>query len=451
MRGRDVEEVLEAVLPTSAMLEDIRTSGMQKRARKLDALELVRSAVLAAGNGGSGRQAAILESYFASHGGVDVVRGAAYSWFSPAFETVMQSSADRAMTYARGLAPDLPGFLGEHVVDWHAFDSTTVRLDDSLVGAYPSTGSHAALKVHKRFSIGVGATVGYHLSSAREHDSPHLTLDESWRGHGLLADLGYASFRLLRQAQHYDTRFVIRLKESWKPKVMSIEAGDVKGTFARGADFDMLLDDEVLHLSGPSIDADVRLGAKDPVDARLVGVEHDGAYRWYLTDLPRSVTPEQIAQLYRVRWEIEIDNRLNKSNFNMDEISARTPHTARALVHASIAASILTCVLAYKHRVEEGRPRRPGTDRKVPPAHPSSIGRAMAASALRIAEMLAGERDASSEAWDALAQILTKRGFDPNWRRSPSMLDQLRGWRVRPAKSRGGGRKKKKTPVSTAN
>jgi len=320
--------------------------------------------------------------------------------------------------------------------------------DDALVEDYPSTGSHAALKVHKRFSIGVGATVGYHLSSAREHDSPHLTLDDSWRGHGLLADLGYASFHLLRQAQRYDTRFVIRLKESWKPKVMTIEAGDVQRTFARGTDFDMLLDEDVLRLSGPSVDADVRLGAKDAIDARLIGIEHKGTYRWYLTDLPRSVTPEQIGQLYRVRWEIEIDNRLNKSNFNMDEISARTPHTARALVHASITASILTCVLAHKHRVEEGRPRRPGTVRTAPPAHPSSIGRTMAASALRIAEMLAGERDASAGAWDALAQMLTKRGFDPNWRRSPSILDQLRGWRVRPAKSRGGGRKKKSPPAA---
>lgn len=33
----------------------------------------------------------------------------------------------------------------------------------------------------------MGTTIGYHLSSAREHDAPHLCLVESRRGLGLLA------------------------------------------------------------------------------------------------------------------------------------------------------------------------------------------------------------------------------------------------------------------------
>ena len=41
------------------------------------------------------------------------------------------------------------------------------------------------------------------ISPAREHDAPHLTLDESWRGLGLLADLGYASIKLLRDAKRF--------------------------------------------------------------------------------------------------------------------------------------------------------------------------------------------------------------------------------------------------------
>jgi hypothetical protein len=83
------------------------------------------------------------------------------------------------------------------VRDWRIVDSETVVLDKRRLEEYPSTGDHAALKVRKTLSVGTGITVDDHLSPAREHDSPHLTLDERWRGMGLLVDLGSASIARL--------------------------------------------------------------------------------------------------------------------------------------------------------------------------------------------------------------------------------------------------------------
>ena len=34
--------------------------------------------------------------------------------------------------------------------------------------------------------------------------------------------------------------------------------------------------------------------------------------------------------------------------------------------------------------------------------------------------------------WDKIAALLTHSGKDPNWRRRPSVLDQLRGWKRQP-------------------
>jgi hypothetical protein len=34
--------------------------------------------------------------------------------------------------------------------------------------------------------------------------------------------------------------------------------------------------------------------------------------------------------------------------------------------------------------------------------------------------------------WDKIAELLTHSGRDPNWRRRPSVLDQLRGWKRQP-------------------
>ena len=440
MRGSDVRDVFEQVLPEEALSTMIQQSGLQERVRKLDPVSLVRAAVISAARGGAGRQSAILEMYFDT-GSPRVVRGAAYGWFSPALEQTMQSVADRALAYARAQPLDLPGWLGEQVVDWHIVDSSTVKLDDDLRDAFPGAGSYAALKVHKRFSVGIGTTVDYRISPAREHDAPHLVLDESWRRHGLLVDLGYASHALLRDAELFEVKYVLRLKESWRPKVDAIAAGDLRRTFVPGTDLDLLLDDEVLVLSGKCIDADVTLAPG--LTARLVGVEHKGTYRYYLTNLPRTHTPEKVSTLYRVRWEIELDNKLDKTNFHMDEIAARTPHTVRALVHAAIAASIIVCLVAHAHRLQEAPPPHSAASRTKPPVHVQTLARKVASAADTIASIMKLTGPQAELAWDHLADRLLFFGTDPNWRHRPSVLDQLRGWYVRPAPSRGGGRKKR--------
>jgi len=44
-------------------------------------------------------------------------------------------------------------------------------------------------------------------------------------------------------------------------------------------------------------------------------------------------------------------------------------------------------------------------------------------------------KEAEAE-WDRLAELLYNNGCDPNWRSRPSVLDQLRGWRITPGRPR---------------
>src|SRR5918992_1260509 len=149
---------------------------------------------------------------------------------------------DRALAYARTQQVDLPGVLGG-VKDWYIVDSTTVTVHDALQKEFPGTGKYAAVNVHKVLSVGCGAPVRYHFSPAREHDSRHLTIDESWRGYGLLADLAYASLARLQACATHGGRFVIRLKDNWKPKVDYIARGRVTPAFFPGTDLDVLLEE----------------------------------------------------------------------------------------------------------------------------------------------------------------------------------------------------------------
>ncbi len=422
----------------------VESAQFQQRERKLDAVRFLRAMILSASTEYGGRQADVMRLYFEA-GAPRVARASFYDWFGPKLEAAMEQVSARAIEQAQSLPLDLPGILGI-VKDWRIVDSETVKLPDELKDLYPGTGDFAAIKVHKVLSVGVGTTIGYHFSPACEHDSPHLVLDETWRGYGLLVDLGYASVGRLRECQEHGVSIVIRLKENWQPRVQRITRGEVAATFTPGTDLDVLLEKEVLRLNGRVVDAEVTVGrGTQAVMLRLVGVPTPtGRYNFYLTNLPGKIGPRQVATLYRVRWEIESNNKIDKSCHRLDAIDAKKPEAVRALLHASLVASIVVCIIGHKVQIEE-RPRRRGTERRTPPIHCQQLARAIGSAATSLAAAMDLKGAAARVEWNRLLDLLLFMGRDPNWRNRPSVLDQLRGWRTSP------GRRKRSTEKTRAN
>jgi putative transposase len=432
MTGEDVREVFETILPQQDIERLCVQCGVIERQRKLHLGMLVRAMVIAAGTPGGAYQADILRSYL-EFAVPRVARSAFYRWFDEPLEQFMAALADRALVYARAQQVDLTGILGG-VKDWYIVDSTTVHVRDALRDEFPGTGDYAAVKVHKVLSVGCGAPVYYHFSPAREHDSRHLTIDESWRGCGLLADLAYASLARLRACNDYGVRFVIRLKDNWKPKVDHIARGHVSQEFFPGADLDALLEQDILLLDGRAIDADVHVGGiRHPLHLRLVGVHTPKGYCFFLTNLPPRLGPRQVADLYRVRWEVELSIKLDKAVHRLDQIDAERPCSVKALLHASLIASIIAALLAHAHN-RQTRPSQEGEPRTEAPLHPRRLALQLAVSCQSIAQAFDLKGAQAMRRWQEMAELLMHSGKDPNWRRRPSVLDQLRGWKRQPVR-----------------
>jgi putative transposase len=430
MTGEDVHQVFEAILPQEAIERFCRECGVIERQRKLHLGMLVRAMVMAAGTPGGAYQADILRSYLEFEV-PQVARSAFYRWFDEPLERFMAALADQALVYARAQQVDLSGILGV-VKDWYIVDSTTVTVRDALRAEFPGAGAYAAIKVHKVLSVGCGAPVHYHFSPAREQDSRHLDIDEAWQGCGLLADLAYASLARLRACNTHGVRFVIRLKDNWKPKVDSIARGRVTQEFCPGTDLDVLLEEEILQLDGRAIDADVRVGSpKDLLHLRLVGIHTPKGYCFFLTNLPPRIGPRQVADLYRVRWEVELSIKLDKSVHRLDQIDAERPWSVKTLLHASLLASIISALLAHIHNMQI-RPPQEDTPRTEAPLHPRRLALQLAVSCQSIAQAFDLTGAAAKRRWQQIAELLMHSGKDPNWRRRPSVLDQLRGWKRQP-------------------
>jgi putative transposase len=430
MTGDEVREVFETMLPQVEIDRLCQQFGVIERQRKLNLGMFVRAMVISAGTPGGAYQADVLRSYLEFEV-PPVARSACSRWFDEPLEHFMEALAERAQAYARAQQVDRSGPLCG-VKDWYSVDATTVTVRDALRREFPGAGNYAAIKVHKVLSVGCGAPVQYHFSPAREQDSPHLQIDASWRGYGLVADLAYASLDRLRACDTHGVRYVIRLQENWKPKVDHIARGQVTQAFFPGTDFDALLKDDTLILDGRAIDADVHVGqGKKQVQVRLVGVHTPKGYGFFLTNVPPRIGPRQVADLYRVRWEVELSIRLDKSVHRLDAIDAEQPCTLKTLLYASLIASTLTAILAHTHNMQT-RPHQAGAPRPEAPLHPRRLALQLAVSCQAIAQAFELTGAEAMQRWNKIAALLTHSGKDPNWRRRPSVLDQLRGWKRQP-------------------
>lgn len=436
MDGTILRETLQAILPESVIEQYAESLGVVERSRKRDIVKLVYSLVLSAGSDDSGVLAEAMKRYNTEvEAKKRVVRGGFYAWLDDEMADMMECLVEAAMNYAASLRPFLPGILSG-VEDWLVFDSETITLRDALADVYPGSGSAAAVKVHKELSVGRGCMTDYHLSPAREHDSPHLEIDDRYWGCGLLTDLGYVSIARIQDCETYKVIFVHRLKESWKPTVNRISRGEIRGEFFEGADFDELLMDEVIVLDGRCVDAEVTLGkGKKAVTCRLVMIPGPTGYLIYLTNLPRgSHGPRQVGDLYRVRYEIEIDNKLDKSGAQLDQIRATTESSVRIQLCAKLLHSLVVDVLIHKDnldRVKNGHVCRG-------PLHRLALAFALRARHALLAAALIAD-DTPFEHWNDLAALIFDDGRDPNWRSRPSVLDTLLGLTA----ARGRPRKKK--------
>jgi len=101
------------------------------------------------------------------------------------------------------------------------------------------------------------------------------------------------------------------------------------------------------------------------------------------------------------------------------------------LLHASLMASIIAALLAHTHNLKT-RPQQAGAPRTEAPLHPRRLALQLAVSCQSIAQAFDLKGAEAKRRWNKIAELLTYAGRDPNWRRRPSVLDQLRGWKRQP-------------------
>ena len=102
---------------------------------------------------------------------------------------------------------------------------------------------------------------------------------------------------------------------------------------------------------GPTVDLDAAFGSgPNAVTLRVVGLwdKNLGNYHWYVTSLDAdSFPPEEIAQVYRLRWQIELLFKEWKSLCRIDQISSEKEEIVLCFVYASLCAALLSRIALW--------------------------------------------------------------------------------------------------------
>jgi hypothetical protein len=240
--------------------------------------------------------------------------------------------------------PDLSDSHKQLVIDKkvYAIDSTTIALFQPIfecVGRNPSNGKRkGGIKSHQKLDMQAGIPVKVYHSNAREHDSLFIQKQGVMnKGEVALFDKAYNNYALFDQWNEDEIFFVTRLKNNAK---------------------ETLLEEFELHEATPDNilrDAKIALKYKDDqgqqkqVELRLVSFYHQEKNKAYyfltnLFDLPA----EQIALLYKKRWEIELLFKKIKQNFPLQYFYGDNQNAIQIQIWCTLIALLLITFMKKK-------------------------------------------------------------------------------------------------------
>jgi hypothetical protein len=224
-----------------------------------------------------------------------------------------------------------------------AIDSSTFRLMARLRHVFAPSGSggskkgsrnrKGALKIHQVYHVGDEVPADVAISPARQHDRKgwKKAVSQARKGVLYLKDRGYCSFELWWEIDNAGSYFITPLKAGLLYTHLRWQNPKRQRERVR---------DELVRF--PGMDR-----GEDFVILRLVHIrQEDGSWWSYVTNLiDDDLTPQDIAEIYSLRWRIEIFFRHLKHTLNMEHWFAQSEAGVQAQLYVALIGYLLSQVV----------------------------------------------------------------------------------------------------------
>ena len=219
----------------------------------------------------------------------------------------------------------------------YAFDSTTIPLCLSVFWWAKFRKKKGGVKVHVLYDLEVQVPAFYHITTASVHDSKAMPEIPYETGAYYIFDRGYNNFKELFRIQRMESFFVVRAKTNLQYKCVKWKRRMPKNI-----------------LSDAEIELTVYNSRKDyPDNLRLVRYydeEQDREFM-FLTNA-MDLTVQQIADLYKNRWQIELFFKWLKQHLKIKKFWGTTENAVRIQIAAAITAYCLVAIVQHDMKLK---------------------------------------------------------------------------------------------------
>ena len=392
--------------------------GAVQRRRKVDIVALVYTLVLAFDRGAR-RNLANLRRAYAAATGTTLAPSAFYDRFTPSLAKLMKKLAERALAKLAQNGTKRRRAFGVFVKLLIA-DGSLVRLPDALERHYPSVWTNhtrASAKLHVIMNGTTRTPERVRIAPGSSHDLSLMTLEACCIGALYVFDLAYYQGKLFHRILERGGHFLCRVKKDANFRIVQADDARFIGqqhrsllAAMRGCSFDCCIDYRYRHI--PERDWKFRR-----LELRLIAVWNPELqrHRLYLTSAPRFALPVDVAaEVYAVRWEIELLFRELKSQLRVDHIPSGNKAAAECMLYAALVA------LAFDRVLRRDLVAR---DAVAIPAERSSI--LFRAVAPLLLDLLVGAAPLRAGLERRLRRVLRVEAPDPN-RQRLSLPDRAR-------------------------
>ena len=219
----------------------------------------------------------------------------------------------------------------------YAFDSTTIPLCLSVFWWAKFRKKKGGVKAHVLYDLEAQVPAFYHITTASVYDSkamPEITYET---GAYYVFDRGYNNFGELYRIERMESFFVVRAKSNLQYRCVR---------WKRRMPKNILTDAE--------IELTVYKSRKDyPENLRLVKYydeEQDREFM-FLTNA-MDLTAQQIADLYKNRWQIELFFKWLKQHLKIKKFWGTTENAVRIQISAAITAYCLVAIVQHDMKLK---------------------------------------------------------------------------------------------------
>jgi IS4 transposase len=427
-----VETFLKNLVPMNEIRAQARGLGAVQRVRAVDVAQLLIVVVVFVCGRGEQSLAAMRRA-LSMKAGVSLARSSFWDRFTPGFEALVDWLLERLRLASVESPPVYTGLL-QGFKDVQAVDSTVVQVHKSLSSLWKGTRkstAEAALKVHTFVRAVTGELLRYRITAEAHADCKAFAIGHWAKDMLFLFDRGYSSASLWWRVHRVGGYFVTRLTSTYTPEIRSVNRlhrGRARNLAGRP------LWEALDGLARAELDVNCRFrvhiraygkqrGRWLDHDFRVVGLwdATRKAYSLYVTNVsPERFSPADVAQAYRLRWEVETYYKTGKSGFGLDELPSRKPHIVRTLVKAALVRASIA--MQAKRRAEPNLPAK----QWINPMQWVQVWRVAVEAVL--GAVLTGVRLAPSlqPTWESLATLAR----DPNVNRPPTRWTSLQELRA---------------------